>query len=210
MTPSPVTRTPAARELTHKGRATRDRILEAAAALMYDQGVAATSIDEVKTAAGASSSQLYHYFADKQALVSAVIARQTELVLDVQHTRLLAVDDLESLRAWRTAIVELVAARGGAGGCPIGSLASELSDRDPAHRVALGASFDRWQAAIREGLARMRDRGALASAADPEALSLALLAALQGGLLLAQVRRSAAPVAVALDQMIERIAALAR
>jgi TetR/AcrR family transcriptional repressor of nem operon len=198
-----------ARGLTRKGQATRDRILTAAAALMYTQGVAVTSIDEVKTSADVSSSQLYHYFADKQALVTAVIARQTELVLGFQEPLLVAIDDLATLRAWREAIVEVVERRGGTGGCPIGSLASELSDRDEAHRVALSAAFDRWEEAIGSGLTRMRDSGKLTPSADPDELALALLAALQGGLLLARVRRSARPIAAVLDELIERIAALA-
>ena len=196
--------------LTPKGEATRERILLAAAELMYDQGVAATSIDEVKTAAGASSSQLYHYFADKRALVAAVIERQTELVLGFHEPRLLAVDDLESLRGWRDAIVGAVRARSGAGGCPIGSLGSELADRDPAHREALAAAYHRWEESIRSGLERMRRRGQLSADADPADLAVALLAALQGGLLLAQVQRSAEPLRTALDAMIERIAAQTR
>jgi hypothetical protein len=67
------------------------------------------------------------------------------------------------------------------GGCPIGSLASELSERDPANRHALATGFDRWETGIRAGLKRMRDRGELRADADPAALALATLAALQGG-----------------------------
>jgi TetR/AcrR family transcriptional repressor of nem operon len=184
------------------------RILEAAAKLMYERGVAATSIDDVKAAAGVSSSQVFHYFTDKQALVTAVITRQTELVLGFQEPQLVRVEDLATLRAWRDAVVNVVQARGGAGGCPLGSLASELSDRDSGQRLALNESFDRWEAAIRRGLQRMRERGTLCPDADPEALALALLAALQGGLLLSQVRRSADPLRTALDELIARIAAV--
>ncbi len=191
--------------LTRKGRATRERIVAAAAALMYEQGVAATSIDEVKAAAAVSSSQLYHYFADKQALVSAVVAHQTELVLGVQEPLLSALDSVESLRAWRDAIVDLQARAGVEGGCPIGSLASELSERDPENRHALATAFDRWETGIRAGLERMRDRGELRADADPAALALGTLAALQGGLLLSQVRRSVSPLKAALDQAIAHV-----
>ena len=191
--------------LTRKGRATRERIVAAAAALMYEQGVAVTSIDEVKAAAGVSSSQLYHYFADKQALVSAVVAHQTELVLGFQEPLLSTLDSVESLRAWRDAIVALHTRGGTEGGCPIGSLASELSERDPENRHALATAFDRWETSIRTGLERMRDRGELRPDADPATLALGTLAALQGGLLLAQVRRSVAPVQASLDQAIAHV-----
>jgi TetR/AcrR family transcriptional repressor of nem operon len=192
---------------TPKGRATRARIVAAAAELMYRQGVAVTSIDEVKAAAEVSSSQLYHYFADKQALVGAVVVHQTERVLDVQEPLLAALDSIASLHAWGDAVIALQVRFGTEGGCPIGSLAGELSERDPAHRSALAAAFDRWETGIRAGLERMRDRGELRPDADPTALATATLAALQGGLLLAQVRRSPAPLHTALDQALAHIEA---
>ena len=172
---------------------------------MFDRGVAATGIDDVKAAASVSSSQLYHYFADKQALISAVVAHQTEEVLAFHEPLLSQLDSIEALRAWRDAIVELQRDRGCQGGCPIGSLASELSERDPNNRYALATAFDRWEAGIYAGLKRMRDRGELRVDADPAALALATLAALQGGLLLTQVRRSTAPLEAALDEMLARI-----
>jgi TetR/AcrR family transcriptional repressor of nem operon len=192
---------------TPKGRATRERIVAAAAELMYRQGVAVTSIDEVKTAAEVSSSQLYHYFADRQALVGAVVVHQTERVLDVQEPLLAELDSIASLRAWRDAVIALALRFGTEGGCPIGSLAGELSDRDSSHRSALAAAFDRWESRIRAGLERMRDRGELRAGADPAALATATLAALQGGLLLSQVRRSTAPLQAALDQALAHIEA---
>ena len=55
------------RTFTAKGLATRERIVEVAAALMYSGGVAGTSWEDVQNGAGVSASQLYHYFGDKQA-----------------------------------------------------------------------------------------------------------------------------------------------
>ena len=59
--------------ITSKGQATRDRILAAAATLMYQQGVAGTSTEALQAAAGVSASQVYHYFNDKHSLTRAVI-----------------------------------------------------------------------------------------------------------------------------------------
>ncbi len=72
-------------KLTPKGERTRARIVEAAAKLIYEHGVAATTIEDVKAIAGVSSSQLYHYFADKEALVEAVIDRQANFLVDNQQ-----------------------------------------------------------------------------------------------------------------------------
>ena len=65
-------------QLTRKGAATRARIVDAAAALIFEQGVSGTTIEEARLVPHASSSQLYHYFEDKPALVRAVIERQAE------------------------------------------------------------------------------------------------------------------------------------
>lgn len=201
--------TNAAHRLTPKGRATRERIVAAAAALMFDRGVAGTSTEDVRAAAGVSSSQLYHYFENKQQLVRAVIAHQTEAVLAAQEPLLSRLDSLPALQAWRDLIVDLQRQRHCVGGCPIGSLASELADADADARHDLAAGFARWESAIRDGLAAMRDRGELREEADPEQLALATLTALQGGLLMAQVRRGTAPLEAALDMALDAIRAMA-
>jgi TetR/AcrR family transcriptional repressor of nem operon len=91
------------------------------------------------------------------------------------------------------------------GGCPLGSLSSELSERDPPARQALAEGFMQWPSAIRDGLQHMIEQGVLRDDADPERLSLAMLAALQGGLLLAQSQRNTAALEAGLDAIIERI-----
>lgn len=192
-------------QLTRKGAATRARIVAAAAGLMFERGVSGTSTEDVRSVAGVSSSQLYHYFDGKQALVRAVIAYQTEAVLSAQEPLLSQLDSLDALRAWRDLVVELQARQGCAGGCPIGSLAAELADTDSAARLDLVGGFARWEGAIRGGLAAMRERGELRADADPDRLALATLAALQGGLLLTQVRREVTPIATALDAALDHI-----
>jgi AcrR family transcriptional regulator len=195
--------------LTAKGQATRERIVAAAAGLMFERGVAGTSTDEVQAAAGVSASQLYHYFADKRALVSAVITWQTEAVVGGQAPLFAQLDSIEGLRAWRDALIALQRDRACAGGCPLGSLAAELVETDPAARVDLEVAFRRWAGGIAEGLHRMRRRGELLPDADPDRLALAILAAVQGGLVLTQVARTTEPLEVALDTAIEHVAALA-
>jgi AcrR family transcriptional regulator len=195
--------------LTPKGRATRERILAVASTLMFERGVAGTSTEDVRIAADVSSSQLYHYFANKRELVRAVVGYQTQAVLDAQQPLLSRLDSFAALEAWRDLIVELQRARHCVGGCPIGSLASEIADTDPEARKELVAGFARWEGAIRDGLSAMRERGELRPDADPVRLALAVLAALQGGLLLAQTRRDTAALEAGLDTTLDRIRAYA-
>jgi AcrR family transcriptional regulator len=193
------------RSLTARGAATRSRIVEAAADLIYAHGVERTSLDDVMAASGVSKSQLYHYFADKDALVLEVIARQTERVLDAQRPHLEALDSLPALKAWRGALVRLNKAAGG-GGCPLGSLASELANDSEPARKRLADSFSMWRDRIENGLAKMQERGELGASADPHDLALALLSAVEGGLLLAKTTHSSRPLEIAIDMAIDHVA----
>jgi TetR/AcrR family transcriptional regulator, transcriptional repressor for nem operon len=197
---------PGPTKLTRKGEQTRLRILAAAARLIFENGVAGTTMEDVKAAAGASSSQVYHYFADKQALVLGVIAYQTDFIVDSQEPMLARLDTMDGLRAWRDFLVEHQRTLHCRGGCPIGSLGSELAEIDPQARIAVATGFNRWESGIRDGLRAMHERGELA--ADPDDLALATLAALQGGLLLTQIQRDTRPLESVLDAMLAHIAAL--
>ncbi len=195
--------------LTRKGQATRDRILAAASQLMLEQGVARTTVEDIQAAAGVSPSQLYHYFQGKNALVLAVIEYQTGRVMDVQHQGLDQLDSLDSFNRWRDLMVGILTEVQCVGGCPLGSLASDLSESDPVARIQLANAFERWEELIRDGLAGMQARGELSESADPSQLAVALLAAVQGGLLLSQVRRDPAPLRTAVDTMIAHLHSLA-
>jgi TetR/AcrR family transcriptional regulator, transcriptional repressor for nem operon len=92
---------------TARGRATRDRIVAAAAVLMYERGVAGTSLDDVREASATSKSQLYHYFENKSDLVCAVIAHQHAAVLGGQQPYLSEFDTLAGLRLWRDRLVAM-------------------------------------------------------------------------------------------------------
>jgi TetR/AcrR family transcriptional regulator, transcriptional repressor for nem operon len=195
-------------ELTPKGRATRDRIVAAAADLMFEQGVARTSLQDVQQAARVSGSQMYHYFGDKASLVHAVITWQGETLLGRQRPWLSRIDSLAGIRTWRDFVVSTMRRHQCRGGCPIGSLASELSDLDPAARSGLAAAFQGWISAIRDGLQAMQDRGELRADADISRLACALMAAAEGGLLLAKAQRDVAPLEAALDTVIDHITSL--
>ena len=141
------------RALTRKGQQTRQRIVNAAADLIFEQGVAHTTIEDVRAAADISSSQLYHYFDDKPALVRAVIEHQADTIVDGQKT--FDLSSLDGLRAWRDWVIEHQRQLNCSGGCPIGSLGSELAETDPEARAQVADGFKRWEAAIRSGLREM-------------------------------------------------------
>jgi TetR/AcrR family transcriptional repressor of nem operon len=187
---------------TRKGQATRDRIVAAAAELMYRHGVAGTSTPAVRDAAGVSSSQIYHYFADKDDLTRAVIAHQSAQILAQQAPLLARLDSFEALRSWRDVVVDAARQQNGAGGCPLGSLSSELADSHDWARAAVADGFTAWSGAIRAGLEAMTANGTLRPGTEADRLALALLAAVQGGLVLAQAQHTTDALEAALDAVI--------
>lgn len=191
--------------LTSRGAATRERIVSAAAELMYERGVAGTSIDDILAATGTSKSQLYHYFGDKDGLVREVIRRQLDTVISGQRTELSALGTWEGLRQWRDRIVESTRSTRGIGGCPVGSLASELADQSEPARRELAACFDEWESYLVNGFAAMQRDHLVSDDCDPKELALTVMSALQGGLLLAQTNRDVKPLELALDMAIAHV-----
>jgi TetR/AcrR family transcriptional regulator, transcriptional repressor for nem operon len=187
--------------LTRKGERTRARIVAAAAGLIHQRGVAGTTLDDVKAAAGVSGSQMYHYFPDKEQLVQAVITHQADVIAAGQRQADLG--SAEGLTAWRDTVTAQVRSGEGQGGCPLGSLAGQLAETDPRARALLAKGFAQWQAAIADGLRRLHDAGQLPDGTDPDALAVTLLATIQGGLLLAQVQRDTQPFETALGTLLQ-------
>ena len=200
------TTSPSPRPLTRKGQETRQRIVDAAAGLIFRQGVTHTTIEDVRAAADVSSSQLYHYFDDKPALVRAVVDRQADTMVGGQE--MFDFSTLDGLRAWRDFVIAGQREQHCSGGCPIGSLGGQLAETDPDARGHVAEGFKRWEATIQSGLREMYARGELTPDTDPDTLALALLAALQGGLLLTQIKRDTKPLEAALDAMLELVARL--
>ncbi|QII04295.1 TetR/AcrR family transcriptional regulator [Rhodococcoides fascians A25f] len=187
---------------TAKGRATRDRIVGAAAEIMYRKGVAGTAMPALRADAGVSSSQIYHYFTDKDALTKAVLDRWAEEIVASQIAVLASVEDFAGLRRWRDHVVNGAA---GGFGCPLGVLTTELAGEDWARRAG-GDGFERWQHGIGDALDRLVECGVLGDDVEAASWSVTLLSAVQGGLLLSRVTGSTQALATALDTTLDALA----
>lgn len=197
---------PRGAELTSKGQRTRGTIIAAAADLFHRHGSAATTLADVRETAMVSSSQLYHYFGDKQDLVRAVVDHQASVVIENQQAMNLSTVD--AFREWKDALTTDEAAMRGQGGCPLGSLGAELAATDPVGRDRVAAGFQRWSRVIELGLANMQHDGTIADDVDTQRLAVAILAALQGGLLMGHVEQNANALDAALDMVIGRLESL--
>src|SRR5260221_13474992 len=155
--------------VTEKGRATRARILQAAAELGAEKGAAGMSLDDVRARTGASRSQLYHYFEDRDDLVRTVVDVTTDAVIDFQGDLLHHLDTWAGIDRWFDALVQLQVDRQAAGGCPIGSLAGQLAEQDARAPAANAAGLERLGAHRRDRPIPIRARGQLRAVHHPAA-----------------------------------------
>jgi len=88
------------------------------------------SLDDVRARTGASRSQLYHYFEDRDDLVHAVINVTIDTVLNTQGELLDHLDTWAGIDRWFDALVQHQTDRQACGGCPLGSLAGQLAESD--------------------------------------------------------------------------------
>jgi AcrR family transcriptional regulator len=185
--------------LTARGAATRARIVESAAEQVLAGGVGGTSLDDIRADTATSKGQLFHYFpGGKSELVGAIASFQADRVLGAQEPYLSRLATWDDWQGWRDAVVAHYGAQPH-WGCPIGALANELVGTDPERAVEVAAHMERWRGLLEAGVVRLRDAGELSPEADPRALSLAVFAALQGGLLLTATAESIEPLEAALD-----------
>lgn len=168
--------------LTAKGRATRDRIVQAAAQLIVTEGLSASNMDNVRRAASVSGSQLAHYFADKAALIRAVIRRQIGVVLDFhRQSTLRGLGSFDDFERWIDLNMRYLRRIGYFGTPTYHALTAQLAKSGDATREALASGYRQWIELLEHAIQQMKDDGLLVRDADPRQLALVIITAHQGG-----------------------------
>lgn len=171
---------------------TRTRIVLAAMDLFSLKGFGSTSVADILSRSQVNSGSLYHFFPGKQDVLVAVL----EFYRDGIHAMLLdpawrGVDDpIERIFALLGAYRGMLAETDCTYGCPIGSLALELHEPDPAVRALLEANFNAWTGAIEGCLEAGADR--LPRGIDRRALAEFVLTAMEGAVMQARTSRDIA------------------
>ena len=127
---------------TRRGRASRERIIERAADLFAERGIAATSVDEVLAAAKAGKGQFYHYFRSRDELAAAAVGYRCAQVVDGLTQ---ALGDVSSLAGLEQALAGSCAGfeRARDSRMPDRDAGSKVASRNKAARSA-AAGFDAW------------------------------------------------------------------
>lgn len=186
-------------KLTAKGRATRSRIVEGAAAVLRERGIASATLDDIMARTGTSKSQLFHYFpAGKDELLVAVAQYEADQVLEDQQPYLGRLDSWESWEQWRDAVIKRYEAQGDQ--CPLGSLFHQIGRSTPGARAIVVELLRRWQESLAAGIRALQAVGALSAEVDAEARAAALLAGIQGGVSILLSTGRSTHLRAALDQ----------
>lgn len=177
--------------MAQKGEITRQRILDAAASLMQSQGFHATGLNQIIQESGAPKGSLYFHFPEgKEAIAVAALEQSGRMLTDMLQQLLAASPDVaQAIDAmWQFFSVALEASDFRKG-CPIATVTLEAAGEHPAIQACSDAIYRQWQALIST---RLRADGMGADLADARAT--ALLALLEGALVLARARRSTEPL----------------
>ena len=168
---------------------TRERLLGAAIQLFAEKGFQSTSIADILQKAGAHYGSLYHFFPTKQHVLLAVL----EAYRDGIQAMLLepawdgVSDPIEKifalLESYRRALVSTDCLYG----CPIGSLALELHEPDPAVRELLAVNFEGWVTHVRACLDAAASR--LPRKTSTQQLAVFVLSVMEGAVMQARTHR---------------------
>jgi AcrR family transcriptional regulator len=195
--------------LTRKGAATRQRIIEGAAAEIREHGVLATTLDDIRGRTGTSKSQLFHYFPEgKEQLLLAVARHEADQVLADQRPQLGDLTSWPAWSAWRDRVVDRY--RRQKLDCPINYLVSELGRSTPGAQAVVVELLRTWQAEIAVGIRHMQSIGEVDPGMDTERAAAALLAGIQGGVVVLMSTGSITHLEAALDAGIESLRASGR
>jgi AcrR family transcriptional regulator len=174
------------------GADTRTRIVMAALELFRRKGYGSTSVADILATARVNPGSLYHFFAGKQDVLLAVLdAYRTGIDEMLLEPAWRGVDDpIERVFALLAAYRGHLVSTGCTYGCPIGGLALELHEPDPAVRALLAQNFRNWTDAIERCLDAAGSR--LPHDLDRRALAEFVLTTMEGGVMLSRTYRDIA------------------
>ena len=169
---------------------TADRLVLAAMKLFLEKGYGSTSVQDILREAKANAGSLYHAFPTKQDVLLAVLNMYRQgMALMLLAPAWAGVDDpverIFALLAGYRGALEITDCTYG---CPIGSLALELHEPDPAVRELLASNFDSWVAAVKDCLDAASDR--FPPQTDTRALGQFILTVMEGGVMQSRTHRT--------------------
>ena len=155
-------------------------------------GYNGTSLDDVLRESGVGKGNFYYYFRSKEELGYAIL---DELIRDFIERTLepcfadSAGDPIAQVRCFFERVLVSLRERNCVGGCPLGTLASELSDVHEGFRTRLAWIFSAWRERLTRALDAAKTQGRVTADCAPGAVADFLVASFEGAILIAKVTK---------------------
>ena len=183
----------------------RERMVHAMASMMRKQGYEATGLTEVLEKSAAPRGSMYFYFprGKEQLATDAIRLSQSSMDRFLDQITGQGSSAVEVTVAFATAMASTLRKSKYTDGCPVATVALEMSAKSPDIRAAIDAAFSSWEGKLAAGFEK--DLGPQATAA-----ARFVLAALEGALVRARVQHSVTPLTETSEQLTQYILAVAR
>ncbi|MER6941235.1 TetR family transcriptional regulator [Nocardioides sp. NPDC127514] len=170
---------------TTKGMATRQRMLEGAAAYLRGTDPGNATLDDIRAATQTSKSQIFHYFpGGKEELFLEVARLEAARVIDDQQPHLSELDSWAAWDRWRKAVIARYKAQGV--NCPLAALMNQVGSVPGAAEVST-TLIRRWQDYVQRGIEAMQANGSVSAELPAGRTAAAIIAGIQGGVSVLQV-----------------------
>jgi AcrR family transcriptional regulator len=172
-----------AQEGSAPGPETKERILRTAFQLFHEQGFHATGVATIVREAGVNPGSLYHFFESKDELLLKVLEFACGYLgpAVMQPVEAQTPDPIARVFALLDRYRDGMVLHGCRMGCPIGNLALEVSDGNPAARSLIHRNFENWASRVEGWLVEAGDR--LPPDVDRARLARFVLTVMEGGLM---------------------------
>jgi TetR/AcrR family transcriptional repressor of lmrAB and yxaGH operons len=170
---------------------TRQRMLDTAADLFHSQGYHATGLTQLITAGGAPKGSLYFHFpGGKEQLAAEAVRLSSERTGALLEAILRdAPDAVTAIDRTVEALASFLSESDFQRGCPLATVALDAAAESEPIREACAAGYSSWHEVLAAYLS-----GQQLSVERSDELATVVLAAIEGGLLLARTRRDLAPL----------------
>ena len=170
---------------------TKEKLLSAAQHLILEKGFVGTSVDDICAAARLTKGSFFHYFKSKDRLGVELLRKYCESSKTAFKTCCCPQEKDPLKRVyWFLDLMIKKARRKAATGCLLGCMAQELSDTHPEIRSISARGFPGMAEALKRDLAEAKARYKPKASVDPQGLADHFVAVLEGGMLVAKVRRT--------------------
>jgi TetR/AcrR family transcriptional regulator, transcriptional repressor for nem operon len=172
-----------------KGAQTRQRIIEQAAPLFNQGGMAGCTMQDILHATGLQKGGLYRHFSSKEELAAECLKYSLALVFQARSGHAEHIPNaIDKLRYLVDRFVSTPSPL--KGGCPLMNAAVDSDDGDSQMRRLSFEGLRAWKSRLLQILKEGIERGEVLSGTDPVRVANTVIATLEGSLLISRIERS--------------------